>query len=120
MGDVAEELRELEESLWQPLTRMDAAYMEGVLAPGFFEFTRSGRKLSCEEVIALPLGDFATRTPLPEFAVRMIADDVALVTYKSEVRFAREVHVSNRASLWRRYPDAGWRLEFHQDTPAET
>lgn len=70
-------------------------------------------------MIVLPLGDFATRTPPPEYAVRRIGDDVALVAYKSEVRFANEMHVANRASLWRRYPGAGWRLELHQGTPTE-
>ncbi len=46
----------------------------------------------------------------------MVADDVALVTYRSEVRDGDEVVRANRSSVWRR-GETGWLLEFHQGTP---
>jgi hypothetical protein len=119
MGGIENELRALEESLWRPLTRFDRSYMESVLAEGFVEFGRSGRVYSREEIISLPVGEFVTRLPLPAFAVRMVSDDVAIVTYRSEVRYVTETLRANRMSLWRRDTVLGWQLEFHQGTPAD-
>ncbi len=116
---VEAELRELEESLWRPLTRFDRDYMESVLADGFVEFGRSGRVYTRDEIIAVPVGDFATRLPLPGFTVRVLTEDVAIATYRSEVRYATETLIANRMSLWRRDPVLGWQLEFHQGTPTE-
>jgi hypothetical protein len=119
MSGVETKLRTLEESLWHPLTRFDSAYMESVLAEDFVEFGRSGRVYSREDVIRIPVGEFVARLPLPEFEVRMVTDDVALVTYRTEVRYASETRTSNRMSVWRRDPVLGWQLEFHQGTPSD-
>ena len=119
MAEFTEELRELEESLWQPLTRFDRAYMESVLAENFVEFGRSGRVCSRAEILDLPVGDFVARLPLPGFAVRMITNDVAVVTYRSEFHLVGETMAANRMSLWRRDGILGWQLEFHQGTPVD-
>ena len=93
--------------------------MESVLAEDFTEFGRSGRSYTREQSISTPVGDFATKLPLPEFEVRMVTGSVALVTYRSEVRYATETLSANRSSVWRRDPILGWQLEFHQGTPTE-
>jgi hypothetical protein len=113
------ELRRLEESLWRVETRGDRTYMESVLADGFVEFGRSGRSYTRQQTIDAPVGEFETRLPLPDFVVRMISDEIALVTYRSEVQHDGAIEAGNRASLWRRRADGGWRLEFHQGTPAD-
>lgn len=116
MGDIEQALMELEESLWRPQTRFDAAYMDDLLAQAFIEFGQSGRIYDRDEILAVAAVDFSTRLPLPDFAVRMISDDVAVVTYRSEVRYGDELVRAHRSSVWRR-GDTGWLLEFHQGTP---
>jgi hypothetical protein len=65
---------------------------------------------------ALASGTPTQFLPLPKFAARLIAADVALVTYVSEVKFTDVTERANRSSLWSRYP-TGWKLRFHQGTP---
>jgi len=115
MNQVADTLRELEESLWRSETRFDPAYMDRILAPDFFEFGRSGRTYTREDTLAAPAHEIDARLPLENFAAHPIASNVFLVTYVSEVTY-EEVEVGNRSSLWSR-TDAGWQLRFHQGTP---
>jgi hypothetical protein len=116
MKNEADDLRKLEESLWRAETRFDRAYMDSVLSPDYFEFGRSGRIYTREEVINVPQQEIKARLPLKEFKVHLLKDDVALVTYISEVE-SGELLVGNRSSLWVRTP-AGWQIVFHQGTPA--
>ena len=121
MPEIAEHdyelLKELEESLWRTERRFDRDYMDATLAPDFFEFGRSGRVYERNDTLNVEGGTIHTRLPLPQFAVRLIAGDVALVTYVSEVTYGNTVERANRSSLWSRCP-TGWRLRFHQGTPA--
>jgi hypothetical protein len=110
-----EQLRELEESLWRAVTRFDREYVEQVLAEDFFEFGRSGRVYRREEILAMPRQEIRAQLPLQDFTVHRLSDEVALVTYRSEVTY-QEVEISNRSSIWSRTP-TGWKLRFHQGTP---
>lgn len=108
------ELRVLEESMWRRETRADRGYMERTLAPDFFEFGRSGRVYTREDIIGMSVGlgpgDYALR----DFKVTPIDREVALVTYVSEVR-GSDGRLGNRSSLWRKTRE-GWQLSFHQGT----
>jgi hypothetical protein len=88
--------------------------MQRVLAPDFREFGRSGRVYRREDTLAVAPTPFEARFPLPEFAVRLIAPDIALATYRSEVAFGDLEH-GNRSSLWSR-DGGGWTIRFHQGT----
>jgi hypothetical protein len=110
-------LQELEESLWRPETRYDTVWMRRVLHPEFREFGRSGRVYDLAATLDADASAFETELPLPGFAVAEPARGVALVTYVSRVRYDEGVLAANRSSLWIRDPD-GWRLRFHQGTPA--
>ena len=115
-----EELRQLEESLWVAETRFNREYIESVLAPDFFEFGRSGRTYTREEILTFPPEEqqvIDARLPLKDFEVHLIQPDVVLVTYISE-RLVDKLEISNRSSLWVRTPE-GWQLKFHQGTPVE-
>jgi len=116
-GDEAE-LRRLEESLWRPESRLDREYVDSILAQDCVEFGRSGRCYTREDMLDISTDEFSAELPLPGFAVRLPTQDVALVTYRSEVRFGEDLMAANRCSVWRRGPD-GWLLEFHQGTPVE-
>lgn len=111
-------LKELEESLWKSETRFDLEYMGKVLSPEFFEFGRSGKVYARKDTLygARPQVINA-KFPLKNFKVEMIAENVALVTYISEVTYEK-VEVGNRSSIWIKTP-SGWQLRFHQGTPVE-
>jgi hypothetical protein len=108
-----QELIELEWALWRAETRFDPEFMEGVLAADFREFGRSGRVYERADTLAAS-GDTIEAT-LREFEVHRLAEDVALVTYVSEVRH-EVLDLANRASVWVRR-DGRWQLRFHQGTP---
>jgi hypothetical protein len=112
-----DELRRLEKSLWRAETRFERDHMNEVLAPDFFEFGRSGRVYRREEILDVPAQPINVTLQLAKFAVRLIATDVALVTYVSGVIYGEVTEVANRSSLWSRHA-LGWRIRFHQGTPA--
>lgn len=110
----AEQLRELEESLWRSEKRFDHEYMNRVLAPDFFEFGRSGRIYTREETLSAPVQDINSKFPLRDFAIHNIATNVVLVTYVSEVE-GDKPEIGNRSSVWLKTGDR-WQLKFHQGT----
>lgn len=112
------ELEVLEEGLWRAETRFDRAWMERVLAPGFFEFGRSGRVYSREDTLAIPARPINARLPLADFDARLLSPDIAQVTYTSIETYEGEEQVANRSSLWSRTGD-GWQLLFHQATAVQ-
>jgi hypothetical protein len=112
-----DQLRRLEESLWRAETRFDRDHMSEVLAPDFLEFGRSGRVYRREDTLNVRAQPIDVMLPLAKFVVRSIATDVALVTYVSEVTDGQVKELANRSSLWSRYA-GGWRIRFHQGTPA--
>ncbi len=107
-------LASLEHSLWRTETRFDREWIEGVLAPDFFEFGRSGRIYNREETLAMPARAIDAR--IEDFDVHLLGPDVAQVTYTTVEDYAGDEQVANRSSLWSRTED-GWRLLFHQATP---
>jgi hypothetical protein len=110
------DLEKLEESLWRAATRFDRNYMDRVLAPDFFEFGRSGQRYTREQ--CLDVGDkreINAKLPLEAFALHLIDETTALVTYISEVAY-ETAQRANRSSIWSLTPD-GWKLRFHQGTP---
>ena len=111
-----EQLRALEESLWRQEYRCDRAYMEATLGPDFIEFGRSGRVYKRDDTLDVESQPINAVLPLPQFVARLISEDVALITYVSEVTFGDNVERANRSSLWSRC-STGWKMRFHQGTP---
>lgn len=109
------ELELLEEGLWRAETRFERAWMERVLAPGFFEFGRSGRVYSREDTLGIPARPIDARLPFKDFDVHLLSPDIAQVTYTSVETYEGEEQIANRSSLWSRTGD-GWQLLFHQAT----
>ena len=108
----------LEETLWLAETRFDPVLMDQTFSPDFVEFGRSGRRYERAEMLFDPdtQVEINVLLPLPDYSVELIAADVALATYKSEVRYGDEIEVGRRASLWVK-DGARWQLRFHQGTP---
>ena len=107
-------LEQLEEGLWRAETRFDRAWMERVLAPGFFEFGRSGRVYSREGTLGIAARPIDAA--LEDFSVRLLSPDIAQVTYTSVETYEGREQVAHRSSVWSRTED-GWQLLFHQATP---
>ena len=110
------ELQVLEEGLWRAETRFDSEWMGGILAPGFFEFGRSGRVYSREDTLGMAARPIDAKLPLADFDVRLLSPDIAQVTYTSVETYEGREQVAHRSSVWSRTED-GWQLLFHQATP---
>ena len=112
-----DKLKELEESLWRSETRFDRDYMDQILAPKFYEFGRSGKRYTREQILETERGEINIELPLIDFQVNVIEENVYLVTYISKVMY-EELEVGNRSSIWSKTA-TGWKLWFHQGTPAQ-
>ena len=112
-----DKLKELEESLWRSETRFNREYMDQILAPEFYEFGRSGKRYTREQILNTPPGEIQIELPLIDFQVNMIDENVYLVTYISKVMY-EELEVGNRSSIWSKTA-TGWKLWFHQGTPTQ-
>ncbi|MBK8202576.1 MAG: DUF4440 domain-containing protein [Bdellovibrionales bacterium] len=108
-------LKELEESLWRSETRFDLVHQEKVFAPDFFEFGRSGRTYTREQMVRSEQQPIRAKLPLQNFRIHPLDANNVLVTYVSEVQY-EELERANRCSVWSRTSD-GWQLRFHQGTP---
>jgi|CXWL01.1.fsa_nt_gi hypothetical protein len=112
-----DQLRELEESLWRPETRFDREYMDKVLASEFFEFGRSGRRYTREQILDTPSEEIKVELPHEDFRINIIDEKTYLVTYTSKVMY-EELEIANRSSLWTK-TETGWKLWFHQGTATQ-
>ena len=108
-------LKELEESLWKSETRFDLAHQEKVFAPDFFEFGRSGRTYTREQMVRSTSLPINAKMPLQNFKIHPLDAFHVLVTYISEVQH-EELEKANRCSVWSK-TENGWQLRFHQGTP---
>jgi hypothetical protein len=107
--------RELEIRLMDPALRGSREDVSALLAEDFVEFASNGHiydkpgildALAAEAVVGAP------ERAVADFAVRMLAPNVALVTYRAEKRGIRSL----RSSIWKQV-DGNWRMTFHQGTP---
>ncbi|MCF7222484.1 DUF4440 domain-containing protein [Marilutibacter chinensis] len=115
---------ELERRLLQPDIRASVEALDALIADDFLEFASTGRSFGKAEVLArLPREAGLYRYSIAGFAVRVMAGDLVLATYRATIAdpdSARPPRHSLRSSLWRRESVAGhawWRMVFHQGTP---
>jgi hypothetical protein len=110
-------LRRLEEDLLRPEIRGSQAELEARLAPEFAEFGRSGRVYDRAALIAALADEEPAIVVISAFTARLLAPEVALVTYHSRGtgRDGRPA-LALRSSIWRR-DDERWLLVFHHATP---
>ena len=105
-------LLRLELQLMDPHFRRDRAAVADLLAEDFYEFGASGRVWSRDAILELMVTEPEFAQPVVEdFAVRMVASEVALATY----RVVRESGSNLRSSLWIQ-EQGQWKMLFHQGT----
>ncbi|HKR28205.1 MAG TPA: nuclear transport factor 2 family protein [Acidobacteriaceae bacterium] len=112
---LADELRSLEERLLDPEVRRDRTAVASLLAPDFLEFGSSGRTYNRDQILDL-LASEPNRprsVQLTDFAARLLAPHVALVTWRA---IRPDGTQSLRSSVWIRR-EARWQMLFHQGTP---
>jgi glyoxylase I family protein len=116
--DLAAHLFDLETQLHRQDIRADEVALRGLIAEDFFEFGVSGTVWTRDTVIEALRGESFSAREVSDFRLTMLADDVALVTYRGH-RFAtpeRPAADSLRSSIWRLRDDQ-WQMQFHQGTP---
>lgn len=117
---LVETLRRLEEELLQPEVRRSLAALEERLAPDFVEIGASGRTWDRPTIVAALADEEPAAVRVEGLAVRLLATEVALVTYRAahDGGDGSPPSVTLRSSIWRRDPDGAWRMTFHQGTRA--
>ena len=104
---------EKELALLRPATRSNPEAVLGLLHEGFLEFGASGRVWDRAGIVAALAAGPGPGAVAEDMRALRLGTDVVLLTYVAR----RPDRVSLRSSLWVR-DDAGWRLVFHQGTPA--
>lgn len=114
--NIAEILRELEQSLLESSNRKNAEKVSSLLADDFREFGSSGRVYSKPEIVAALQEKSELRISLRNFEARMLAGDIALITYIStKVGPGSSPIEALRSSIWA-LRDGQWKMLFHQGT----
>lgn len=113
------ELEQLERMLLEPAVRRDRAQVAELLAEDFMEFGASGRVWTRDAVLELLATEEYTPPVMENFKCRALAEDVALVTYRTLRAGAAsgESAVTLRSSIWVKRSGA-WQVVFHQGTRA--
>ena len=112
-------LQALEIELHQPSVRRDPGRLDALLHRDFLEFGRSGATYSKQDMLAnLQSAVAQAEIEADRFAVRALASDVALLTYRSAALLANGTRhrFTLRSSIWQR-DGADWQMSFHQGTP---
>jgi hypothetical protein len=112
-------LRGLEEALLDPAVRKNRAHVAALLADDFQEFGASGRVWSRAEILGLLAAETCHPTAMEDFHCHRIAEDIALVTYRTVRTPANtgQRTAALRSSLWTKN-SGEWRIRFHQGTKA--
>ncbi|WNL45737.1 DUF4440 domain-containing protein [Dyella sp. BiH032] len=111
---LAVHLETLERELLAPSVRKSPR-VDQLLAEDFMEFGRSGRVFSKTDIVVALRDEASVAMTATDFRLRMLAPDVALLTYRSCRQTEPALHAL-RSSIWRR-EGGQWRLAFHQGTP---
>lgn len=113
-----EELTRLEEGMWTASSRYDPDFQEERFAHDFFEFGRSGRIYSREQIVRIASIENVIRAhfPLDGLSFRLLGEWIVQSTYNSHVEYDGIIEHARRSSIWVR--EAGvWKMKFHQGTP---
>ncbi|MYW65383.1 DUF4440 domain-containing protein [Streptomyces sp. SID8379] len=102
--------------LLDPVVRASDDAVRALLDPEFFEFGASGARWDRETILsvtgAAASGDPEPPTRVSDMRGTLLAPGVVHLTFRTDDGGRR----ANRSSVWRRHPEAGWRMYFHQGT----
>lgn len=110
MTALDEKILLLEQDLLRKDLRLDRALLETLIADDFVEFGASGTVYDRTAIIeALIVEREPPNCAISQFTARLISNRIALAAYRAGA--------FRRSSIWRR-EDEGWRIVFHQASPA--
>jgi hypothetical protein len=112
---VKETILKMERLLLADETRLSTDAFSNLLTDDFLEHGSSGRSVTKKDLIADGLG--SVQLDIKDFNVRVLSEDTVLATFRTYDTTSGHEHL--RSSIWR-YQPGGWRMLFHQGTPAET
>ncbi len=107
-----DELLELERRLLDPEVRHSFVSVDRLLHPEFMEYGSGGRVYNKEMMVTMMTREDPAPVMIRDFAVKELADGVALVTYRTVGSEGKE---ARRSSVWVR-EHARWQIIFHQGT----
>ncbi|WP_162894785.1 nuclear transport factor 2 family protein [Rhizobium terrae] len=117
---LADHLLALETALQTREVRSSEQRIRELLAPEFREFGRSGLAYTFDDIVSRLTDETGPdNTGIADFTVSLIAETVALATYRGiRIEDDGSRQFANRSSIWRLDPDGKWRMVFHQGTAA--
>ena len=95
-----------------PEVRANPSRVRQLLHDDFLEFGSTGRVYNKKVLLDMLRHERPSTVVIRDFAVRQLASDTALVTYRTVGRSGQE---ARRSSVWIRQ-DGEWRMVFHQGT----
>lgn len=107
-----DDLRTREMEMLDPDVRGDATRMRELLHDDFLEFGSTGRVYNKKVLLDMLRHEKPSTVVIRDFAVRQLASDTALVTYRTVGSSGQE---ARRSSVWVRI-DGSWQMIFHQGT----
>lgn len=108
-----------EHALQTQIDRQNPREVDQLIHDEFHEFGTSGGCFDKAAVVDF-LNAEAVDMSSADFKLHRLADNVAVLTYRSVTRFqdGRAPMYSNRTSIWI-YQDGRWQMRFHQGTPTK-
>jgi hypothetical protein len=112
-NQLRDEIIALELRLLNPAVLRLRDAVDALLADSFVEFGKSGGVYTKSEIIAELASEQPADVKAVDFVVTAVTPQVALATYRT----IAAIGGARRSSLWVDGP-GGWRMVFHQGTPA--
>ncbi len=106
------DLRAKEMELLDPGVRSDPARVRELIHDEFLEFGSTGGVYDKKVLLDMLQDENPSPVSIRDFAVRQLASDTALVTYRTVGQSGKE---ARRSSVWVRQ-DGLWKMMFHQGT----
>jgi hypothetical protein len=115
-SETSAELEKLELMLMDPAVRRNRQQVSNLLADSFVEFGASGRIWTKRSMLDFIVEETYTPPQVHDFACRMLAENIALTTYRTlRIGSSDQCTCTLRSSIWKK--EAGkWKLYFHQGT----
>jgi hypothetical protein len=110
-------LYELEAELQQQDARKNPSRLAALISDDFIEISASGKKWTKQDAIEALHSEHFTVRNISDFNVRLLGQNVALVTYHCHRHAVDNVAAADslRSSVWI-HSNGQWRLVFHQGT----
>ena len=116
-SELLNHLKELESNLLINEIRSNPTKLDKLIADEFYEFGSSGTIWTKRSIIDELKNSPSNKITASDFKLKSLADDTALLTYKSHVTEKNNSSVQDaiRCSIWKLFGE-DWKIIFHQGT----